>query len=125
TFSAPSKLLRYNRNGKLLAQREFGAPLLGLEFDRVHRKVYITNIGDFAGTGSRIQRVAADLSILEDVAEMPTPASAPADREVTNPDGSKDTIHFGAGARVPNAMVFDGDGNLYISDSFQGAVFNI
>jgi sugar lactone lactonase YvrE len=125
TFSAPSKLLRYNRNGKLLAQREFGAPLLGLEFDRVHRKVYITNVGDFAGTGSRIQRVAADLSNLEDVAEMPTPASAPADREVSNPDGSKDTIHFGAGARVPNAMVFDGDGNLYISDSFQGAVFKI
>ena len=125
TFTGPSKLLRYNRHGKLLAQRDFAAPLLGLEFDSVHKKVYITNVGDFVLTGSRIQRVAADLSQLEEVAEMPQPASAPADREVTNPDGSKDNIHFGAGARVPNAMVFDGDGNLYISDSFQGAVFKI
>ncbi|SDY81433.1 hypothetical protein [Nitrosomonas sp. Nm33] len=58
TFTAPSKLLRYNRDGKLLSQRDFPAPLLGLEFDRVHKKVYITNVGDFAGTGSRIQRVA-------------------------------------------------------------------
>src|SRR5262245_7025157 len=43
TFSAPSKLLRYNRHGRLLAQRTFGAPLLGLEFDSVHGKVYIAN----------------------------------------------------------------------------------
>ena len=42
-----------------------------------------------------------------------------------NPDGSSDTITFGSGARVPNAMVFDSHGNLYVSDSFQGAVFKI
>ena len=124
TFTAPSKLLRYNRDGKLLAQRDFPAPLLGLEFDRVHQKIYITNVGDFAGTGSRIQRVAADLSQLEDVA-MIRPVGAPAPRVVGNPDGSTDTITFGNVARVPNAMVFDRDGNLYISDSFQGAVFKI
>jgi sugar lactone lactonase YvrE len=124
TFTGPSKLLRYNRHGKLLAQRDFGAPLLGLEFDRVHRKVYITNVGDFAGTGSKIQRVAADLSQLEDVATIP-PIGAPAARIVGNPDGSSDTITFGSGARVPNALVFDKSGNLYISDSFQGAVFKI
>jgi sugar lactone lactonase YvrE len=130
TFTGPSKLLRYNRHGRLLAQRDFGAPLLGLEFDRVHRKVYITNVGDFAGTGSKIQRVAADLSQLEDVAIMRF-VGAPAPRQVINPDdnpqGSRsiDTITFGDNARVPNAMVFDGDGNLYISDSFQGAVFKI
>jgi sugar lactone lactonase YvrE len=124
TFTGPSKLLRYNRHGKLLATREFGAPLLGLEFDRVHKKVYITNVGDFAGTGSRIQRVAADLSQLEDVAII-KPVGAPAPRVVGNPDGSIDTITFGDNARVPNAMVFDRDGNLYISDSFQGAVFVI
>jgi sugar lactone lactonase YvrE len=124
TFTGPSKLLRYNRHGKLLAQRDFGAPLLGLEFDRVHRKVYITNVGDFAGTGSRIQRVAADLSQLEDVAIIP-PIGAPAPRIAGNPDGSSDTITFGSGARVPNALVFDKNGNLYISDSFQGAVFKI
>ena len=118
------KLLQYNRHGKLLAQREFAAPLLGLEFDRVNKKVYIANVGDFAGTGSKIQRVAADLSQLENVAEIPS-VGAPAPRIVDNPDGSTDTITFGDNARVPNAMVFDGDGNLYISDSFQGAVFKI
>ena len=90
TFSAPSKLLQYNRHGKLLAQREFAAPLLGLEFDRVNNKVYITNVGDFAGTGSKIQRVAADLSQLEDVAIMKS-VGAPAPRLVGNPDGSTDT----------------------------------
>jgi len=84
TFTGPSKLLRYNRHGKLLATREFGAPLLGLEFDRVHKKVYITNVGDFAGTGSRIQRVAADLSQLEDVAII-KPVGAPAPRVVGIP----------------------------------------
>lgn len=124
TFSAPSRLLQFNRHGKLLAQREFPAPLLGLEFDRVHKKVYITNVGDFAGTGSRIQRVAADLSQLEEVAIVPG-IGAPAPRTVPNPDGSFDTITFGSGARVPNAMVFDSDGNLFVSDSFQGAVFKI
>ena len=124
TFTGPSKLLRYNSRGKLLAQRDFGAPLLGLEFDRAHRKVYITNVGDFAGTGSKIQRVAADLSQLEDVAVIP-PIGAPAQRISGNPDGSSDTITFGSGARVPNALVFDKSGNLYISDSFQGAVFKI
>lgn len=124
TFTGPSKLLRYNSHGKLLAQRDFGAPLLGLEFDRAHRKVYITNVGDFAGTGSKIQRVAVDLSQLEDVAVIP-PIGAPAARISGNPDGSSDTITFGSGARVPNAMVFDKAGNLYVSDSFQGAVFKI
>jgi hypothetical protein len=49
TFTAPSKLLRYNRHGRLLAQREFPAPLLGLEWDSARKKVYITSIGDFTG----------------------------------------------------------------------------
>lgn len=127
TFTAPSKLLRYNRHGKLLAQRDFPAPLLGLEFDRKRGKVYLTSIGDFTGVPgveSKVQRVAADLGQLEDVAVIPR-IGAPAPRVAGNPDGSVDTITFGSGARVPNAMVFDGDGSLYISDSFQGAVFKI
>lgn len=124
TFTAPSKLLQFNRHGKLIAQREFAAPLLGLEFDRVHNKVYITNVGNFIGADSKIQRVNADLSGLQDVAIVPS-AGALAPRVVGNPDGSTDTITFGSGARVPNALVFDRDGNLYVSDSFQGAVFKI
>jgi DNA-binding beta-propeller fold protein YncE len=124
TFTAPFKLLRYDRHGRLLSQRDFGQPLLGLEFDRNNNKVYITNVGNFVGVDSKVQRVAADLSNLEDVAIIPA-IGAPAPRTVGNPDGSSDTISFGSGARVPNALVFDKDGNLYISDSFQGAVFKI
>jgi DNA-binding beta-propeller fold protein YncE len=123
-----NKLLRYSRNGQLLAQRDFGAtPLLGLEFDRASKKVYICNVGDFVGSPSKIQRIAADFNgstAIEDVAVIP-PIGAPADRVVGNPDGSQDTIHFGSGARVPNALTFDKAGNLYVSDSFQGAIFRI
>lgn len=48
-----------------------------------------------------------------------------APRVVPNPDGSADSITFGHGARVPNALTFDRAGNLYVSDSFQGAIFRI
>jgi sugar lactone lactonase YvrE len=123
-----NKLLRYSRNGRLEASRDFGPePLLGLEFDRVHRKVYIANVGVFAGGVSRIQRIAADFngsSTIQDVAVIPT-VGAPGPRIVGNPDGSSDTITFGSGAQVPNALTFDRAGNLYVSDSFQGAIFKI
>jgi DNA-binding beta-propeller fold protein YncE len=126
---AQNKLLRYNRHGKLEAQKIFGtAPLLGLEFDRHNRKVYVAVVGDFGGSESRIQRIAANFnggSMIEDVAIIPA-VGAPPQRTVDNPDGSKDTIMFGPGARVPNAMVLNRLGNvLYISDSFQGAIFKI
>ena len=123
-----NKLLRYSRNGRLLATRDFGAtPLLGLEFDRAHQKVYIANVGDFAGAQSKVQRIAADFNAgtpVEDVAVIPA-IGAPGPRTVPNPDGSQDTITFGSGARVPNALTFDRTGNLYISDSFQGAIFRV
>ena len=123
-----NKLLRYNRHGRLVASLNLGiAPLLGLEFDRANKKVYFASIGDFTGVpglDSKIRRVAADLTGLQDVATIPG-IGAPGPRTVGNPDGSSDTITFGSGARVPNAMVFDSDGNLYVSDSFQGAIFRI
>ena len=123
-----NKLLRYSRHGKLLATRDFGVtPLLGLEFDRAHRKVYIANVGDFVGQQSKIQRINADFNAstpIEDVAAIPA-IGAPVPRIVANPDGSQDTITFGDNARVPNALTFDRAGNLYISDSFQGAIFRI
>lgn len=126
---AQNKLLRYNRHGHLVASRDFGpAPLLGLEFDRNNRKVYVTVVADFVdNTGSRIQRIAANFNSatpIEAVATIPA-IGAPIQRTEGNPDGSSDTIQFGSGARVPNAMVFDKNGNLYISDSFQGAIFRI
>ena len=125
TFTAPFKLLRYSRHGRLLSQRDFGQPLLGLEFDRNNNKVYITNVGNFVGVDSKIQRVAADLSNLENVAIIPHVGAPTPNFEVKNPDGSSDFITFGDVASVPNALVFDSAGNLYISDSFQGAVFKI
>lgn len=124
---AQNKVLRYSRHGRLVGQRDFGiAPLLGLEFDRANNKVYVTVVGDFVGTGSRIQRISADLegAAPSDVATIPA-IGAPLPRSAGNPDGSIDTITFGSGARVPNAMTFDSHGNLYVSDSFQGAVFKI
>src|SRR5207244_4638381 len=71
-----NKLLRFNRNGHLVASRDFGVtPLLGLEFDRANKKVYILNVGDFVGTGSKIQRIAADFNSatpIDDVATIPS-----------------------------------------------------
>ncbi len=123
-----NKLLRYNRQGHLIASRDFGiTPLLGLEFDRANQKVYITNVGDFVGTGSKIQRIAADFNSatpVDDVATIPG-IGAPGQRTVPKGDNSVDIITFGDNARVPNAMVFDSHGNLYVSDSFQGAIFRI
>jgi DNA-binding beta-propeller fold protein YncE len=124
-----NKLLRYSRHGKLVAGRDFGGqPLLGLAFDREHRQVYIANVRNLAGLGApTIQRIAADFNAatpVQDVATMPI-IGPPADRVEGNPDGSSDTIKFGAGTSAPNAMTFDGHGGLYISDSFQGAVFHI
>ena len=136
TFDAPSpanpnpdnKLLRFDRQGRLEASRSFGTtPLLGLEFNRADGKVYIAAVGDFSGTGSRIQRIAADFdgaTTIEEVAVIPA-VGAPGPRTVSNPDGSTDTITFGNNARVPNALTFDNQGNLYISDSFQGIIFRI
>jgi len=123
-----NKLLRYSRNGHLVASHDFGiTPLLGLEFDRAHDKVYVLNVGDFVGAESKIQRIAADFNgatPIEDVAII-KPIGAPGQRPVPKGDNSVDTIIFGDNARVPNAMVFDRSGNLYVSDSFQGAIFKI
>ena len=121
---ADNQLLRFDRQGRLQASRSFGpTPLLGLAFR--DGKVYIAAVGDFVGTGSKIQRIAADLQgPIEDVAQIPA-VGAPAPRVVPNPDGTSDTITFQNAARVPNALAFDGAGNLYVSDSFQGAIFRI
>jgi len=118
-------LLRYAANGKLLATLEIGAePLLGLAYEPVTDMLYVATVGAFAGTASRVQRVAADLApgTVQDVADIPL-VGAPPDRIVANPDGSEDVIAFGNNAAVPNSLAFDGFGNLYVSDSFQGAIF--
>src|SRR6266571_912821 len=89
-----NKLLRFNRDGHVVASRDFGiTPLLGLEFDRAHKKVYVLNVGDFVGAASKVQRVTADLTQLEDVAIIPL-IGEPRPRVVGNPDGSFDPITF-------------------------------
>jgi len=118
-----NKLLRFSRNGRLIAQKDFGAQsMLGLGF--AAGKVYILNFG-----ASKLQRIAANFgpaTALEDVAAIPNVDGAPPPRTVANPDGSSDTITFESSHfPAPNGMVFDGAGNLYVSDSFQGAIYRI
>jgi len=118
----PNQLLRLSRNGRVIAQRDFGAtPLLGLAFDGANGMVYVANFG-----ASAIQRVAADLAgPIQTVATIPGIGAPPA-REVPNPDGSADTIVFGSSRfPAPNGMTFDERGALYVSDSFQGAIWRI
>jgi DNA-binding beta-propeller fold protein YncE len=117
-----NKLLRFAPNGHLVAQRNFGeTPLLGLAF--AAGKVYIANFG-----ASKIQRISAAFNAgtpVEDIA-MVSSIGSPGSRTEGNPDGSSDTITFGSnGFPAPNGLVFDKQGNLYVSDSFQGAVFRI
>jgi DNA-binding beta-propeller fold protein YncE len=117
-----NKLLRFDKNGQLAGQRDFaGTALLGLKFNPLDDKVYICNFG-----ASKIQRIAAnftDTTVIEDVAPIPL-IGPPPNRVVDNPDTSQDTILFGNNIRAPNGLAFDG-GNLYVSDSFQGAIFRI
>lgn len=119
-----NKLLRYDRTGALVATRDFGAsPLLGIEFNPADQKVYIANLG-----ASQIQRIAANFnaqSAVEVVAKVPVIGAAPS-RDSGNPDGSKDTITFGSnGFPGPNGLIFNAGGSLFVSDSFQGAIFRI
>jgi len=117
-----NKLMRFDRRGNLEAIRDFGGtPLLGLGF--AGGKLYILNLG-----ASQLQRIAPNFGAatpVEIVATFPQ-IGAPAPRTVGNPDGSSDTITFGSSNfPAPNAMVFDRAGNLYVSDSFQGAIYGI
>jgi len=119
-----NKLMRFSKSGALTAIKDFdGTPLLGLDFDAAHGKVYILNFG-----ASKVQRIAANFdasTAVETVATIPS-IGAPAPRVVGNPDGSSDTITFGSsGFPAPNSMTFSRSGSLYVSDSFQGAIFRI
>jgi len=122
-FGGNNHLLRLSKNGQLVAARDFGdTPLLGLAFNHADQKVYIANFG-----ASKIQRIAADFNhttTIEDVADIPT-IGAPPNRIVANPDGSQDEISFGNAFPAPNGLIFNSEGALFVSDSFQGAIFRI
>lgn len=117
-----NKLLRIDQRGNVTAQKDFGAaPLLGLGF--AGSKVYILNFG--AGSVQRMDANFTASSPVETLATLPT-IGAPAPRSTGNPDGSSDLITFGSsGKAAPNGLVFDHAGNMYVSDSFQGAIFKI
>jgi len=111
-----NKLLRYSRDGQLEAVRDFGAtPLLGLEV--AGGKVYILNFG-----AAKVQRMPVGFNAatpVEDVATIPPIGGAG-----TRTGGVSAVITYGPAAQpAPNAMVFDRAGNLYVSDSWQGAIF--
>ena len=117
-----NKLLRYSKNGQLTAQRDFGAtPLLGLAFS--DGDVYIANFG-----AGQIQKIPANFTAgtaVQVVANLPK-IGAPIARHEGNPDGSQDLITFGSNSvPAPNGIAFDKSGNLYVSDSFQGAIFRV
>ena len=119
---ANNKLMRFAKDGHLAAMKDFGGqPMLGLEFR--NGQVYILNFGL-----SQLQRIPANFDAstpVETVAMFPSIGS-PGSRNEPNPDGSQDTITFGSnGFPAANAMVFDSAGNLFVSDSFQGAIFEI
>lgn len=131
TFAAggSNSVLRYDRRGRLTARNDFpgATPILGLAFNPLDGKLYLAAVGDFVGGASRIDRIAGDFdgdTEAETVIEIPA-LGPPAPRTVANPDGSADQITFGAFARVPNALTFTPAGALFVSDSFQGAIFRI
>ena len=117
-------VLRYSAAGRLLGQKSFGTtPLTGLAF--ADGKVYILNFG-----ASKLQRLDAAFdagTAIEDVASFAALAApAPAPRQVLNPDQSTDIVTFGSnGFPGINGMTFDAEGNLYVSDSFQAAIYRI
>ncbi len=129
SFNPSNWLVRFSKSGNLIALADLGpAPLLGLGYNPDDDKIYICTAAALVGAGaSRIQRIDADFvddSSLEDVADVPL-VLAPPPRSVDNPDGSMDTIIFGNFAPAPNDLTFGMTGDLYFSDSFQGAVFKI
>lgn len=124
-----NSILRYSKSGHLVARNDFAGitPLLGLAYNSTDGQVYIASADDFTAGGSKVVRIPGDFdssTAAEDVAFIPS-IGAPPNRIVPNPDGSTDTIEFGNLARVPNALAFDSAGDLFVSDSFQGAIFRI
>jgi len=119
-----NQLLRFDAQSRLLAQRSVGAtPLTGVGFFK--GKLYVLNFG-----ASKLQRIDAAFTAdtpIEDVATFSALAPpAPPSRRIANPDGSEDVIDFGAkGFPAINGLVFDRTGTLYVSDSFQGAIYRI
>lgn len=119
-----NQILRLSPTGAVLAQVRLGpTPVTGLAFHAGH--LYFLNFG-----ASMLQRLPAGFgsgSAPEDVARFQAlDPKAPPVREVPNPDGTTDQVHFAAaGFPAINGLAFDRAGNAYVSDSFQGAIYRV
>jgi DNA-binding beta-propeller fold protein YncE len=122
-------IIRYSASGQLLARTDFSGvtPLIGIKFNPHDNHIYVASLGDITGIGSKILRIPANFSngaTAEAVADIPF-IGAPQDRIVPNLDMSSHNISFNTYIRVPNDIIFNKAGDLFVSDSFQGAVFSI
>ena len=87
----------------------------------------MASLGDITGQGSKILKIDANFdekTLVQVVADIPF-IGTPSDRTVWNIDGSIHQISYGTNIRVPNDIIFDSEGGMYVSDSFQGAVFHL
>ena len=98
----PNKLVRFDKHGQVAAQKDFGAaPLLGLDFDATHNKVFILNFG-----ASAVQRIAADFNsatAVETIATLPV-IGPPAPRTVTKSPWEADMIVPGRLQKTPDGI---------------------
>jgi len=102
SFAGNNQLLRFSRQGELLARRAFGdTPLLGLAYLR--GRLFILNVG-----AAEVQCIDADFDAATPVRTVAT--IVPADPEVP---------------ATPNDLVFDRGRDLYISDATQGAILRV
>ena len=122
-------LLRLDRRGRVVAQLPLGPlPLLGLAFNPRDSMVYAAVPGILAGQASRVARIAADfdaMSAFEDVAVLPS-LPGPLSRVGASLNGTQSTLTFNSNLSLPNGLAFrESDGALFVTDSFQSAVFRV
>ena len=117
-------LVRLTKTGQVSAIKEFGpTPLTGVAVRR--GQLYALNFGS-----ASLVRLPADFnadSKVETLVQFTAldPPAPPA-RRVDNPDGSQDETRYGSkGVPAPNGMTFSSRGDLFISDSFQGAIYRV
>lgn len=99
-----NKLVRFDSSGNVVEEKTLATPILGLAYNPFDDKIYICN----SGVGE-IQRIAAEFdgsTAIETVDAVP------------DVDGIMSN-------EQPNDLTFDTNGDLYYSDSSQGAVFRI
>ena len=99
-----NKLVRFDSAGNVVEEKILATPILGLAYSPFDDMIYICNNG--VGEIQRIPAEFNDSTSIETVAAVPD-------------------VDANAGNEFPNDLTFDTNGDLYYSDSFQGAVFRI